>query len=217
LQERIEATESAISRAGWWKYSPFFQQIYIKNFTGKTDSALKYLRDGSDVLNREEFLTWLISQDNSSAPLFPSKKRFSVHKDSQDSTESAFHPDLSLGHVARDHSPSDDSSHFSSRSRLPKPTRAVEKERPPCLRCKILKRKVRYPISYLASPAKVIQCDSLEQCSLCPLQNDENENDYWKVLGCFRGALRDLSTVFIPCKFYRFRSTASPMLMKISL
>jgi hypothetical protein len=60
--------------------------------------------------------------------------------------------------------------------------RTGEKERPPCLRCRILKKK----------------CDSNEQCSHCPIQSYDNESDFWKVLGCFRGHLRELSNIFCP-------------------
>ncbi|CAG8952967.1 hypothetical protein HYFRA_00007683 [Hymenoscyphus fraxineus] len=52
----------------------------------------------------------------------------------------------------------------------------------PCLRCKILKKK----------------CDSEDQCAHCPQQSFDNENDYWKVLGCVRGQLRDVASVFCP-------------------
>ncbi|TVY47817.1 hypothetical protein LOCC1_G003937 [Lachnellula occidentalis] len=52
----------------------------------------------------------------------------------------------------------------------------------PCLRCKILKKK----------------CDSLPQCAHCPQKSCDSGNDYWKVLGCFRGPLKDLSSVFCP-------------------
>ncbi|TVY58551.1 hypothetical protein LCER1_G003292 [Lachnellula cervina] len=52
----------------------------------------------------------------------------------------------------------------------------------PCLRCKILKKK----------------CDSLQQCSHCPQQSCDSESDYWKILGCFRGPLKDLSSIFCP-------------------
>ncbi|KAH7395511.1 hypothetical protein BKA64DRAFT_60775 [Cadophora sp. MPI-SDFR-AT-0126] len=55
----------------------------------------------------------------------------------------------------------------------------------PCLRCKILKRK----------------CDNLQQCSHCPKQSDQNESDYWKVLGCFRGSLHELANVVFRDKF----------------
>ncbi|RDL36433.1 uncharacterized protein BP5553_05785 [Venustampulla echinocandica] len=52
----------------------------------------------------------------------------------------------------------------------------------PCLRCRMLKKK----------------CDSLEQCSHCPQESFDNKNDYWKVLGCIRGGLRELATIFCP-------------------
>ncbi|KAH9215926.1 hypothetical protein DL95DRAFT_388239 [Leptodontidium sp. 2 PMI_412] len=67
----------------------------------------------------------------------------------------------------------------SSRS---KRLRTEGNEKTPCLRCRILKKK----------------CDSLEQCRHCPSQGFDNESDYWKVLGCFRGHLRDLSIIFCP-------------------
>ncbi|CAG8978499.1 hypothetical protein HYALB_00005074 [Hymenoscyphus albidus] len=54
--------------------------------------------------------------------------------------------------------------------------------KPPCLRCKILKKK----------------CDSEDLCAHCPQQSFDNENDYWKVLGCVRGHLRDVASVFCP-------------------
>ncbi|KAK0123923.1 hypothetical protein ONS95_008913 [Cadophora gregata] len=60
--------------------------------------------------------------------------------------------------------------------------RTNESEKHPCLRCRILKKK----------------CDFLEQCRHCPSQGFDNETDYWKVLGCFRGHLRDFSAIFCP-------------------
>ncbi|KAF4632197.1 hypothetical protein G7Y89_g5925 [Cudoniella acicularis] len=65
--------------------------------------------------------------------------------------------------------------------RMPKRFKLSVEDKP-CLRCKILKKK----------------CDALQSCAHCPQQSFDNESDYWKVLGCLRGQLRELASVFCP-------------------
>lgn len=67
-------------------------------------------------------------------------------------------------------------------SSTPKRPRTDTNEKPPCLRCKTPKKR----------------CDSFEKCTHCPAQSFDSESDYWKVLGCFRGHLEDLTSIFCP-------------------
>jgi len=135
--------------------------------------------------------------------------------------------------ITPDSSSREDSEH--SIERPHKRPRIAEKDKPPCLRCRILKKKVshsEYSLSLrqsddgcglLQSPDLdfntvsntwliIMQCDSLEQCSHCPMQSFENESDFWKILGCFRARLQDFSHIFCPGKLLLQSCSFHPML-----
>ncbi|KAH8794138.1 hypothetical protein BGZ57DRAFT_398161 [Hyaloscypha finlandica] len=168
LQQAIQSREAVITRAG------------------KTNSARKYLEEASEVTPREEFLAGIISHDDFASFTLVSEQGHPTRIGLADNGLPAPNPSLSSilvpGGFFSEDSPSDASLQGSSRSRPRESINSADKERAPCLRCKILKRK----------------CDSLEKCSLCPQQSYENENDYWKVIGCFRGGLRDLAPLLLP-------------------
>ncbi|CZR56777.1 uncharacterized protein PAC_06666 [Phialocephala subalpina] len=48
------------------------------------------------------------------------------------------------------------------------------------------------------SPSRTKRCDGSDPCSHCPTQGFDSESDFWKVLGCFRGHLRDMVDIFCP-------------------
>jgi len=158
---------------------------------GLAQSSRRYVQIPTDRVKHDEFLAWLNSRgefrDDSTNAQTLSKRALPIE------SEPGSHL---LSHRA-EYSPSEEASH-TSLSPHPKRIRTVIRERPPCLRCKILKRKVSRLLLKLLNNTEYIQCDSLQQCAHCPQQSDENESDYWKVLGCLRGSLQELSQVLIP-------------------
>ncbi|KAL2062626.1 hypothetical protein VTL71DRAFT_5698 [Oculimacula yallundae] len=144
---------------------------------GTSEAASEYLQSAPEShfkqVTRHDFVSWL-KGDNLVAS--------SMH----DNTASVEFPKKRK--VCGSNDGNDISSMPSQNSSLDSPDgrskrlRTQGDERAPCLRCKILKKR----------------CDSLEPCSHCPTQSYDNEVDFWKVLGCFRGHLRRLSEIFCP-------------------
>lgn len=197
---------------------------YVNHFIGRTDASHRYLKEAPapafvDV-KPEEFTNWLsVSQRRASDQFNRAEKDLATLLNGGSQlfgTGNAVHafpvtPDVSP--------PGED--YENSTERPHKRPRIAEKDKPPCLRCRILKKKVSYsrcPLYSLISPRDLwlsiprdlvpshvrdfwltmAQCDSLEQCSHCPTQSFDNENDFWKILGCFRSRLQDLSLIFCP-------------------
>ncbi|KAH7324047.1 hypothetical protein BKA65DRAFT_511966 [Rhexocercosporidium sp. MPI-PUGE-AT-0058] len=158
LRQKIQSLEDDISKTGNW------------------EAALQYLQNIPEShfqrVTRQDFVQWLDS-DIATSPVMlenAANGKSSRKRKGQDSNDS-YH-----AFSASSQNSSPDPSIRSKR------LRTDGSEKPPCLRCRILKKK----------------CDFLDQCRHCPSQGFENESDYWKVLGCFRGHLRDLSDTFCP-------------------
>ncbi len=196
---------------------------HVNHSIGRTDASHRYLKEAPapafvDV-KPEEFTNWLsISARKASDQFSRAEKDLATLLNGRTQlfgTGNAVH----VFPVTPDVSPPGED--YDNSTELPhKRPRIAEKDKPPCLRCRILKKKVRnsrYPLYSLISPRGLAlnttwsctlhvrdvwltraQCDSLEQCSLCPTQRFENESDFWKILGCFRSSLQDLSLIFCP-------------------
>lgn len=164
---------------------------------GKANTARRCLEDSSrsefDAVNHVEFLKWLASSSRSAS-----------------NTPQQEHAELPASSRKRGHDSKDGFHTFSvalpghssggNTSRI-KRVRYVSKETPPCLRCRVLKKKVRGESPLLQDTYLDKQCDASDPCSLCPVQGYDSENDFWKVLGCFRGHLQDMVDIFCPGNF----------------
>jgi hypothetical protein len=81
----------------------------------------------------------------------------------------------------------------------------LTKELGPCLRCKVLKKKVSCcpvltEIQYLTVCSNLLKCDSHDPCSLCPENVSSASGDFWKAVGCHRGPLSLFTETFAPGK-----------------
>ncbi|KUJ17295.1 uncharacterized protein LY89DRAFT_684376 [Mollisia scopiformis] len=160
LRQRISSMEDELSEAG------------------KASVARRSLEDSSrsefDAVDHGEFLRWLASTSRSASNT-PQQEHaelpISNKKRTRDSADGFHVFSVAISETSSAHS----TSHT-------KRVRYTSKESPPCLRCRILKKK----------------CDAAEPCSHCPTQSYDSENDFWKVLGCFRGHLRDMANIFCP-------------------
>ncbi|KAK3363043.1 hypothetical protein B0T25DRAFT_595969 [Lasiosphaeria hispida] len=70
----------------------------------------------------------------------------------------------------------------------------LNREVGPCLRCRILKKG----------------CDSNDPCALCPDATNSPDRDFWKALGCHRGALASFADIMLPTSVSP-RQTQTPM------
>ena len=65
----------------------------------------------------------------------------------------------------------------------------------PCLRCRALKK----------------QCDSKDPCSFCPEITGSLDDEFWKVLGCFRGPLHSFADILLPVSLSPRTTTQTPI------
>jgi hypothetical protein len=119
--------------------------VISKSYIGLTENSHDYLHRAPDWPGEEEFSTWLNSREVSIGTA-----AFSAHDSDFDTgwkrsnNPPSDAPKLFRKHPRED-SPTEDSASGTATNR-PSRRSATIKERPPCLRCKILKRKVCSPI-----------------------------------------------------------------------
>jgi hypothetical protein len=116
------------------------------SFAGKADSARGYLRSppisAFQTVQHDEFLRWIDARDKPLTHISPpsiSNLHVQLSQRPHFPRDQASVVPITL---TREHSPTDDSAQLSSLSHRPKRIRTAAKEKPPCLRCKVLKKKV---------------------------------------------------------------------------
>ena len=79
-----------------------------------------------------------------------------------------------------------------------------------CLRCRIHKKGVSWPLCVCVAFDSQSQCDSSDPCALCPDLTSSPDNDFWRVLGCHRGPLTSFAEIMLPSMLFASASADLP-------